>query len=272
MMVDSISPWYQNVWRAPPMFTSTQKMYLLCFWYGASLGGSKTRKRDILRVFSMSNLSILRWLLVNDKSQKTIIITIKYYININHSNKVFRQHIIKVLLIILMCHTPIDIRETRALFQQFDDEIYPWNSGRHVRLMPIGASARPMVALSGFYESHKPPPSCDACGIVPAHRNGHWNSQQSGYILHNRCVDCVPGCPPGQYGAVVTRWQCSVASGEALVMLHQDVHSVLHRRTAMAIEMAHGGGTFVRPHHLFRLVVQRLSSPLRLSSQSQISC
>ena len=76
----------------------------------------------------------------------------------------------------------------------------------------------------------------------------------------------------GNTEQVVTRWQCSVASGEALVMLNQDVHSVLHRRTAMAIKMARGGGTFVRPHHLFRLVVQRLSSPLRQSSQSQISC
>ena len=29
----------------------------------------------------------------------------------------------------------------------------------------IGASAHPIAAFSGFYESHKPPPSGDACGI-----------------------------------------------------------------------------------------------------------
>jgi 1,2-phenylacetyl-CoA epoxidase PaaB subunit len=37
-----------------------------------------------------------------------------------------------------------------------------------------------------------------------------------------------------------------VASGEALVMLHREVCSVLHRRTAMAIKMARDGGTFIR--------------------------
>ena len=48
----------------------------------------------------------------------------------------------------------------------------------------IGASARPMVAFSGFYESHKPPPLGDARGIVPPYRDGHGNGQQSGYMLH----------------------------------------------------------------------------------------
>ena len=37
----------------------------------------------------------------------------------------------------------------------------------------IGASASLMVAFSGFYESHEPPPSGNACSIVPAHRDDH---------------------------------------------------------------------------------------------------
>jgi hypothetical protein len=37
-----------------------------------------------------------------------------------------------------------------------------------------------------------------------------------------------------------------LASDEALVMLHRAMRSVLHRRTAMAIEMARGEGKFVR--------------------------
>jgi len=41
-----------------------------------------------------------------------------------------------------------------------------------------------MVAFSGFCESHKPPPSGDALVIVPSHRHGHQNGQQSGYMLH----------------------------------------------------------------------------------------
>jgi hypothetical protein len=44
----------------------------------------------------------------------------------------------------------------------------------------IRASARPMVAFSGFYESHETPPSGNASGIVPPHRHGHRNDQQRG--------------------------------------------------------------------------------------------
>jgi hypothetical protein len=40
-----------------------------------------------------------------------------------------------------------------------------------------------MVAFSGFYESHEPPPSGDARGIAPPHRDGHRNGQQSGYMF-----------------------------------------------------------------------------------------
>ena len=121
--------------------------------------------------------------------------------------------------------------------------------------MPIGASARPMEAFSGFYESHKPPPSGDARGIVPAHRDGHQNGQKSGYILHNRCVDCRPGGRRGDTERVVARWRRPVASGKkALVMLHRAMRSVSHRRTATAIEMARDRGTFVRPRPLFRLM------------------
>jgi len=37
-----------------------------------------------------------------------------------------------------------------------------------------------MVAFSGFYESHEPPPSADASGIAPPHCHGHQNDQQRG--------------------------------------------------------------------------------------------
>ena len=50
----------------------------------------------------------------------------------------------------------------------------------------IGASARLMVAFSGFNESHEPPPLGDARGTVPPHRNGHQNGQQSEYMMHHR--------------------------------------------------------------------------------------
>ncbi len=41
---------------------------------------------------------------------------------------------------------------------------------------------------------------------------------------------------------------------KALVMLHQAMLTVLHRRTAMAIKLASDGGTFVRCHRLFPLI------------------
>jgi hypothetical protein len=115
----------------------------------------------------------------------------------------------------------------------------------------IGVSAHLMVAFSGFYESHEPPPSGDACSIVPPHHDGHPNGQQSGYMMHHRCVDCCPGGRLGDTERGVTRCRRPVASGEALVMLHWEMRSVLNRRTAMAIKMAHDRGAFICRRCLF---------------------
>ena len=80
----------------------------------------------------------------------------------------------------------------------------------------IRAGAHPVVAFSGFCESHEPPPLGDVLSTVPAHHDGHQNSQQSGYILHQYFVDCHPGGCPGDTERVVARWQRPVASDEAL--------------------------------------------------------
>ena len=120
--------------------------------------------------------------------------------------------------------------------------------------MPIGVSARPMAAFSGFNESHEPPPSGHMRGIVPPHRDGHRNSQQSGYMFHFCCVDCCPGGRRGDTERVVARWRRPVALCEALVMLHWSMGSILHRRTAMAIKMARDGGKFVCRRRLFQLL------------------
>ena len=108
-----------------------------------------------------------------------------------------------------------------------------------------------MVAFNGFYENHEPPPSGDVRGIVLPHRNDYRNGQQSGYMLHHGCVDYRPGCHLGNTKQVVAQWRRPVASGEALVMLHWAMRSVLHRCSAMAIEMARDGGAFVRCRRLF---------------------
>ena len=82
----------------------------------------------------------------------------------------------------------------------------------------IGASARPMTVFSGFYESPGPPLSGNAHGIVPPHRNNHWNGHQSGYIIHRCFVCCRPGGRWGNTEQVVAQWQRPVASGVALDM------------------------------------------------------
>jgi hypothetical protein len=107
-----------------------------------------------------------------------------------------------------------------------------------------------MAAFSGFYESHKPPPMGNARGIVPPHRDGHRNGQQILHMLHLRCVDCRPGGRRGNTEQVVTGWRRPVAFGEALVMLHRVICSVLHRHTSMAIKKV----TFVRRCRLFQLL------------------
>jgi hypothetical protein len=118
----------------------------------------------------------------------------------------------------------------------------------------IGARARPMVAFSGFYESHKPPPSGDVRGIVPPHRHGHRNGQQSGYMLHHCFICCRPGGRRGNTEQVVTQWRRPVASDEALFILHREMHSVRHQRSAIAIEIASDGAAFVPRRRLFLLL------------------
>ena len=110
----------------------------------------------------------------------------------------------------------------------------------------IGARARLMVAFSGFYESHEPPPLGDGSGIVPAHRHGHRNDQQSGFILHRCFVDCRHGGRRGDTEQVVARWQRPVASDVAVDMLHWAMPHVPLQRLRTAIKMACDGGTFAR--------------------------
>jgi hypothetical protein len=101
-----------------------------------------------------------------------------------------------------------------------------------------------MAAFTGFYESHGPTPSGDVCGIVQAHHDGHRNGQQSGGILHHSFVCCRYGGRRGDMERVVAQWRHLVAFLKALDLLHKAMLVVLHRRTAMAIQMASNGGTF----------------------------
>jgi len=113
----------------------------------------------------------------------------------------------------------------------------------------IRASARPMVVLSGFYESPGPPPSGDARGIGDDHRNGH----QSWHTIHCCFVCCCPGGRRGDTERVVARWRHPVASGVVMDMLHQMMPHVFPQHLTMAIKMARNRGAFVRHCRLFCL-------------------
>ncbi len=146
----------------------------------------------------------------------------------------------------LICHTHIFSRGQHVNWSPFSRWNVRINQRWCVRLDAIRASAHPLVAFSGFYESHECPPSSNVRGIVPPHCDGLQNGQQSGYMLHHPCVDCRPGSLWGNTERGVARWQRPVVLGEALVMLYREMCSVSHRRTAMAIKMACDRGAFVR--------------------------
>jgi hypothetical protein len=82
----------------------------------------------------------------------------------------------------------------------FHDEMSE-TTGVGVTHCNIGASARPMVAFSGFYESPGPPLSGDARGIVLTHRHGHRNGQQRGGACCSSLCSLCSWRPLGRYGA-----------------------------------------------------------------------
>jgi len=130
---------------------------------------------------------------------------------------------------------------------------YTKKQGQTCPIYFIGTSAHPMVAFSGFLESHEPPPSGDAHDIVLSHRHGHQNGQQIGYIF-NRCfVCCCPGGGRGNTEPVAAPWRLPGASGVALAMLHWAMSRALLQRVCMAIIMACNRGTFACHHRLFCL-------------------
>ena len=144
--------------------------------------------------------------------------------------------------------------QLKLFFDDLTMKYTPKIRGWRVQLVAIGASACPMAAFSGFYESPGPPPLGDACSIVPSHCHGHQNGRQSGHILYRHFVCCHSGGHWGNTEQIVTRWRHLVAFIKALDLLHRAILMVLHHRTAMAIKMASDRGTSVRCCRLFCLI------------------
>ncbi len=64
-----------------------------------------------------------------------------------------------------------------------------------------------------------------------------------GTFFHRCFVCCCPGGCWGNTEQVVAQWRHPVASRVALDMLHWAMSFLLHRQTAMAIELANNRGT-----------------------------
>ena len=89
------------------------------------------------------------------------------------------------------------------------------------------------------------------CVVLPPHCNGNQNSQQSGYILNRRFVDCRHGGCRGVMERVVTRWQHPVTSNVALDMLHWALPRAL-------LQHPHGHQNGLRQRHICSLAADIL--------------
>ena len=64
----------------------------------------------------------------------------------------------------------------------------------------IGRHTRPEASTSGFQDSPGSPPSVDALGYVPAHRQGERNDLQVRYFFVDFFLAFDPAVRPGRYG------------------------------------------------------------------------
>ncbi len=135
-----------------------------------------------------------------------------------------------------------------------------------------------MAAFSGFWESPGPPPLGDVRGILPAHRHGHRNGQQSRYILHH-CFVCLS-------------WKCR----QHVATCRHDVAPILARWVRVAdttlkmswqfvsawadiyqIEIYYGMGVHTHKYyrtHMLKVVGDKfvMFSPVGLSCSPSLSC
>ena len=159
-----------------------------------------------------------------------------------------------MLLISLICHTPIVIRGQHVTGALFHDEIAKTTGVGVSLLMLLERVLARWWRLVAFMKAtnlfHQGMHAVLYCRIATAIKMA---SNGGGHVAH-RCVDCVPGGRRGDTEQVVARWRSLVAFIKALDLLNREMRSVLHRRTAMAIEMACDGVAFVRRRCLFRLL------------------
>jgi hypothetical protein len=100
----------------------------------------------------------------------------------------------------------------------------------------ISRHTRPMTATSGFPDSPEPPPSVDALGTVPAHRQGERNGRQVWYFFVVFFWHLTPPSVRGNTSRILARWRRPVASREALNPLYRAISAVSCRRMNSSVE------------------------------------
>jgi hypothetical protein len=102
----------------------------------------------------------------------------------------------------------------------------------------IGRNTRPEASTSGFRDSPGPPPSVDALGYVPAHRQGERIGRQVWYFFVVFFWHSTPPSVRGDTARILARWRRLVASREALNILYQAISPVSRWRISSSIETA----------------------------------
>jgi hypothetical protein len=132
----------------------------------------------------------------------------------------------QLLPISLTCHTPMLLGALTSSWpaeKRVDDEKTWKIPEKHWPMAYIGRHTRPEASTSGFRDSPGPPPSVDALGYVPAHRQSERNDLQVWYFFVVFFWHSTPPSVRGDTKRILARWRRPVASREALNTLYWSV-------------------------------------------------
>ncbi len=151
----------------------------------------------------------------------------------------------------MICHTPMLLGALTSSWpaeKWVDDEKTRKIPEKHWPMAYIGRHTRPEASTSGFWDSPGPPPSVDALGYVPAHRQGQRNGRQVWYFFVVFSWHSNPLSVRGNTAQILAQWRRPVASREALNPLYWWILAVLCQRIAHETERQNvsDGGAFVR--------------------------
>ncbi len=129
----------------------------------------------------------------------------------------------------MICHTPMLLWALTSSWpaeKRVDDEKTRKIPDKHWPMAYIGRHTRPEALTSGFRDSPGPPPSGDALGYVPAHRQGQQNGRQVWYFFVVFLWHSNPLSVRGNTARILAWWRRPVALREALSPLYWEISTV----------------------------------------------